>query len=150
MKNIFDKNITDEIANRIDKLTPGTTPLWGKMDVAKMLAHCNVTYELVYDNTHPKPNALMRFILKTFVKKSVVNEIPYKKNGSTAPVFIIKDERKFETEKQRLIAYIQQTQQLGTGYFEGKQSHGFGNLTANEWNNMFYKHINHHLAQFGV
>lgn len=150
MKNIFDKKVIDELFRRIDKLTPETQPLWGKMSVDKMLAHCNVTYEMVYDNIHPKPNAFMRFILKMLVKNTVVNEVPYKKNSSTAPAFIIKDEKNFETEKARLKAYITQTQGLGAGHFEGKESNSFGTLTSIEWNNMFYKHLDHHLGQFGV
>jgi hypothetical protein len=49
------------------------------MNVAQMLAHCNVTYELTYDNVHPKLNALMRFITKTFLKNLIVGEKPHKK-----------------------------------------------------------------------
>ena len=150
LKNIFDKTVSDEIIARIDKLTPETKALWGKMSVNKMLAHCNVTYEMVYENIHPKPNAFMKFILKMMVKNTVVNEAPYKKNSSTAPVFIIKDEKVFEVEKQRLKAYITKTQELGATNFEGMESHSFGVLNSTEWNNMFYKHLDHHLGQFGV
>ena len=50
MKNSFNVNDTAEFISRIDKLTPTTKPIWGKMDVAKMMAHCNVTYELEYEN----------------------------------------------------------------------------------------------------
>ena len=50
----------------------------------------------------------------------------------------------------RLIDYINRTQQLGENHFDGKESHSFGPLTKTEWNNMFYKHLDHHLAQFGA
>jgi len=43
MNNIFNKQDSLEIIERINKLSPSTPALWGKMDVAKMLAHCNVT-----------------------------------------------------------------------------------------------------------
>ncbi|WP_306354160.1 hypothetical protein [Flavobacterium sp. '19STA2R22 D10 B1'] len=59
-------------------------------------------------------------------------------------------DKDFELEKNRLINYIQKSQQLGENYFDGKDSHSFGKLTKTEWNNMFYKHLNHHLSQFGV
>ena len=150
MKNIFDLKETNEIINRISHLTPDTKAIWGKMSVSQMLAHCNITYELVYENKHPKPNAFVSFILKTFIKKTVVNEVPYKHNGGTAPVFIVKDEKNFEEEKTRLIEFIKKTQSLGGSYFDNKESHSFGKLTQSEWNNMFYKHLNHHLSQFGV
>jgi hypothetical protein len=78
------------------------------------------------------------------------NEKPYKKNSQTAPEFLVKADKDFNKEKQRLINYINKTQQLGENYFEGKESHSFGKLTSVEWNNMFYKHLDHHLTQFGV
>jgi hypothetical protein len=150
VKNIFDKTVTDEMIARIDKLTSDTQALWGKMSVDKMLAHCNVTYEMAYDNIHPKPNAFMRFILKMLVKNTVVNEVPFKKNSSTAPAFIIKDEKNFEAEKVRLIEYINRALESGADYFDNLESHSFGRLNKNEWNNMFYKHLDHHLRQFGA
>ncbi|PTT04792.1 hypothetical protein DBR27_09235 [Flavobacterium sp. HMWF030] len=150
MKNIFLKKDSTEIINRINDLKTDSTAVWGSMSVAQMLAHCNVTYEMVYDNIHPKPNGFMRFILKSFIKNGVVNEKPYPKNSRTAPQFIVKGDRDFELEKNRLISYIVQTQELGEKEFEGKESLSFGKLTAKEWNNMFAKHLDHHLTQFGV
>ncbi len=150
MKNIFDPTVTDEIITRINQLKPDSQPLWGKMSVAQMLAHCNVTYETVYEDKHKKPNPLMKLILKTFVKKIVVSDTPYKRNNPTAPHYIISDSKDFEIEKKRLIDYIIKTQQLGESYFDKKESHSFGLLSVKEWNTMFYKHLDHHLNQFGV
>lgn len=150
MKNIFQPTVTAEITDRINKLTSATAQLWGKMNVGQMLAHCNVTYEMVYDDIHPKPGPIMRFILKKLVKSKVTDEKPYPKNNQTAPQFIIKGDRDFEKEKNRLIDYINKTQTLGEEHFNGKESHSFGKLNKTEWNNMFYKHLDHHLAQFGA
>ena len=150
MKNIFKQEIVTETINRIDQLTSESQPAWGKMSVSKMLAHCNVAYELVYEDKHPKPNALMKFFIKLVAKDAVVSEKPYKKSIMTSPAFIITDEREFNKEKIRLIDHIIKTQQLGESYFDKKESHSFGVLTKDEWNNMFYKHLDHHLTQFGV
>ncbi len=150
MKNIFDPKVKDEVLARINKLSPETPAQWGKMSVGQMLAHCNVTYEMAYDNKHPKATGFKKFMLKLFVKKIVVGEKPYSKNGRTAPEFMITDAREFEKEKGRLVAYLNKTVELGGDRFEGKESNSFGPLTKNEWNNMFYKHLDHHLSQFGV
>lgn len=144
------KKNTVEIINRINQLTEITKPIWGKMSVDQMLAHCCVPYEFVYDKVNKKSNRFKKLMLKLFVKKFVVSEKPYQKNGQTASGFLIKNRREFETEKTRLIHYINKTQELGGDYFEGKESHSFGALTKKEWNTMFYKHLNHHLTQFGV
>jgi len=150
MRNIFTQEVTQGLINRINKLSPDTQPAWGTMSVDKMLAHCNVTYEMVYDDIHPRPGAFARTLLKAFVKNTVVNEKPYKRNSRTANQFLIKDAKVFAKEKDRLIAYMNKTQELGENYFDGKESHSFGPLKAEEWNNMFYKHLDHHLTQFGV
>jgi hypothetical protein len=151
VKNIFENSVAQEVVSRINNLSPQSQPKWGKMNVAQMLAHCNVTYEMVYEpEKHKKPNAFFKFILKTFVKKLVTNEVAYKPNNRTAPQFIITDSRDFEKEKTCLVEYINRTQQLGESHFYEKESHSFGVLNKNEWNNMFYKHLDHHLRQFGA
>ncbi|MEY3422806.1 MAG: hypothetical protein RIR48_3135 [Bacteroidota bacterium] len=150
MQNVFSTQDVNDIISRINHLTPDTKPLWGKMSATQMLAHCNVSYEMAFENKHPKPNAFMRFILKHFVKDKVTSEKPYGQNAPTAPQFIIKDERSFDLERSRLIAYINKTKDLGEKYFEGKESLSFGKLTSKEWNNMLAKHLHHHLSQFGV
>lgn len=151
MENVFDAKDAQNYIDRINKLTPDTQGLWGKMTVDQMLAHCNVSYEMVYEpEKHKKPGSIAKFILKTFVKSKVVGEKAYSKGGPTAPQFIIAERKNFDEEKKRLIGFIQKTQQLGDSAFDGKESFSFGKLNAREWNNMFAKHLNHHLAQFGV
>ena len=84
------------------------------------------------------------------MKSKVVGEKAYPRDSPTAPQFLIKERRDFDEEKKRLIGYIQKTQQLGPSAFDGKESFSFGKLSSTEWNNMFAKHLNHHLSQFGV
>jgi len=150
MKDIFDKVISDEVVSRIEKLTPKAQPQWGKMEAAEMLAHCCVTCEMIFTDKHPKPRGLMKLVLKMFVRNAVVSEKPYPRHSRTAPQFLISGGRDFGPEKKRLIGYINLCQQLGAAYFDGKGSHSFGPLNTREWNNMFYKHLDHHLTQFGV
>ena len=150
MENIFDRAVAEKLISRINTLTPSTAGQWGKMNVSQMLAHCNVTYEMVYTDKHSKPNAFLKFILKLMVKPIVTNEKPYKKSSQTAPAFIITDEREFNYEKNRLIEYINKVVGEGPQAFEGRTSHSFGPLNSTEWNNMFYKHLDHHLTQFGA
>lgn len=150
MENIFTEKSSQKIIDRINLLTPNTNPSWGKMNVAQMLAHCNVTYEMVFDNKHTPAKGLKKILLKAFVKPIVCGEKSYPKNSRTAPQFVIATEKEFNIEKKRLIEYITKVQELGESYFEDKESNSFGKLNISEWNNMFYKHLDHHLLQFGV
>ncbi|MGB1247589.1 MAG: DUF1569 domain-containing protein, partial [Chitinophagales bacterium] len=126
-----------------------TSPQWGKMNVAQMMAHCNVPYDMTYGE-YPQRNFLMKFMLKTFLKSSVCGEKPYPKNGRTAPEFIIADKRDFEKEKARLIVNINKVADEGEAAFEGRENISFGKMTAREWSNLFSKHLDHHFTQFGV
>jgi hypothetical protein len=150
VKNIFDLAVVNELIERIQKLQANTMPKWGTMSADQMLAHCNVSYEMAFENKHKKPTGILKLLLKLLVKKGVVNETPYKHSLKTAPAFIIKGTKNFEEEKQRLLNYITKTQELGENFFDNKESHSFGALNKFEWNNMFYKHLNHHLSQFGA
>jgi hypothetical protein len=150
LPSVYTTAVAQQFTNRVNKLQPTAQPLWGKMNVAQMLAHCNVAYELAYENKHPRPNAVMRFFFKLFVKQIVTGEKPYARNLRTAPVFLVSSEQDFKLQQQRLLTYITQTQQNGAAFFEGRQNPGFGKLTATEWNNLLYKHLDHHLAQFGA
>jgi len=151
IRNLFDQKETQETIDRIKNLTPDTQRLWGKMDVAQMMAHCNVAYEIAYTDKHPKPGAVGRFMARLFAKETVLGESkPYKKNTPTAPIFKIKEAKKFEVEKKRLVDHLTKTQELGTSHFEGLENPAFGKLTHKQWNTLFSKHLDHHLQQFGV
>jgi len=150
MKSVFTKEGTDEIIGRIKQLTPQTHAKWGKMNVGQMLAHCNVTYDYVFTDKYPKPDGVKKWMLKFFVKPIVVGDKPYQKNGRTAPDFVMTTEKDFEAEKKRLIDHLNKVLELGEEHFDKKESHSFGVLKKAEWNNMFYKHLDHHLGQFGV
>ena len=151
MQNVFDAKDAQEYINRINNLTPETQRKWGKMSVDQVLAHLNVAYDLTFTpEKFPKPSFIAKFLLSRFVKSKITNEIPYKQSLPTSPAFIIADERNFEEEKAKLIGNIQRVQQLGREAFEGKENINFGKMTAQCWNNMFAKHLNHHLDQFGV
>lgn len=150
MKSVFKQEDVNEVLARLEKLTSESQPAWGKMNVAQMLAHCNVTYEMAYTDKHSKAGGFKKFLLNLFVKNAVVNEKSYPKNSRTAPQFLMTSEKEFEKEKKRLFDYINKTKELGENYFEGKESVSFGVLSVQEWNNSFYKHLDHHFNQFGV
>lgn len=151
MEDIFNAKIAQNYINRINRLTPDTPGKWGKMDAGQVLAHLNVPYSYIFEpEKHRKPSAIAKFILKTFVKPKIVNEKPYRRNLPTSPSFIISGDKNFEEEKKKLIGNIQRVQQLGREAFDGKENSSFGTMTAQEWNIMLAKHLNHHLEQFGV
>jgi hypothetical protein len=150
MKNIFNTEVTQEIIERINALNTDSLAIWGKMNVSQMLAHCNVTYDMIFDGKYKKVSGFKKLIIKTFIKPIVLADKPFKKNSPTSGYYRMRGDKDFDVEKKRLLDYLVETQQLGAEYFEGKESVSFGKLSSKEWNTIFYKHLNHHLNQFGV
>lgn len=150
LPSVFEQKASQDLLARLEQITAQSQPKWGTMDSAKLLAHLNVTYDLAYERIPNKLNFFMKLMMKLFVKDKVTNEVPYKQNERTAPVFIIKNDRDFAKEKAILIQNIKETATKGASFFEGRENTSFGVLSASQWSNMFYKHLDHHFRQFGV
>lgn len=148
MKSIFNVNDNQEILNRIQKLTPQSKALWGKMSVDQMLKHINDAI-LVSFNEKPIKVPFFFKILGRVLKNSVLKQPEFAKNSPTAKEFKYETNFDFETVKNELISNFSRFQQ-------GEQaikcvSHPFwGKMNAEDWNNLQWKHVDHHLRQFGV
>lgn len=148
--NVFTRSTTFYTFDRLANLKSETIPQWGKMDAGQMLAHLNVSYDVAFDKLEVKNNAIMKWFLKTFIKEGVVGSKPYPKNSMTAPYFLQKGPKDFELEKRKFIENVEAVEKKGEAFFEGKESVSFGKMTALEWSNLFYKHLDHHFTQFGI
>lgn len=149
MKDIFNQIHVMEILNRIDQLSPNSKPQWGKMDVAQMLAHCSSFQGIAMGNAFPSRGWLGVLIGK-FVKPIFYNDKPLAQNMSTIPTILIVDEKEFETEKGNLKQKIITFQKNGPHKCTTQPHPFFGKLTSEQWGKGIYKHLDHHLKQFGV
>lgn len=145
---IYHDTTNQELIRRIDALHSQSVRLWGKMTVAQMLKHCMVPYKgLLSDKPVPSK---MRLLGRLFFKSMLTNEKPFRKNSPTSAPFLIKEEPDFEEAKQQLKEKMLAVHHKGETFFEGKAHPFLGKLTAVGWSNMLYKHLDHHLRQFGV
>jgi len=148
--NIFDPATTAQVFARLDALTPESTPLWGKMNVAQMLGHCCVAYEVLYGEKKIGLPKVAGWFLRLMLKRGMVNEVPYKPSLPTGKVFIVPKNLNIDAERDRLKAWIQRVEGAGAAALEGKAHEFLGPLTAQQWSTMLYKHLDHHLRQFGA
>jgi hypothetical protein len=149
MKNFFNASDTEEIINRIGRLTPESQRLWGKMDVSQMMAHCSITLRIARGLDKPK-RRLLGILLGWAVKDHYFGEKPFPKNSPTDKTFIVADKKSFEDEKKKLIEHINAFSQGGAVACTTHPNPFFGKLTPQEWAIGQYKHVDHHLKQFGV
>lgn len=146
MKNLFDDSSRQEIIERVNKLTSDSKPLWGKMSVAQMLAHNIIPMELALNNKKPA-RLFMGKIIGGFVKKTLLSPKPFKKNGFTPKEFKIDSEQDFSEQKKKVLEIINKFRK---GAITDKVHPFFGKMSEEEWGQLQYKHLDHHLQQFGV
>jgi hypothetical protein len=149
MKNIHDVAVLQEIRQRFDKLKHDTQRQWGKMDVAQMMAHLGNALEANLGDVVQK-QAFMGKIFGRMAKKSVTNEQPFKQGLPTDPHFVVTDVRDFNKEKERVLALITRLHSSDPEALAKNIHPFFGKMTTQEWNNLNYKHLDHHLRQFGA
>ena len=146
MKNLFNTEDKQEIICRLQKLTPIHQRQWGKMEVAQMLKHCTLPLEMALTNPKP-PRSFMGRIMGPLFKNAVMGTPPFKKNSFTPPEFRVVSEQDFNTQKEKLVGLISRFNHENVS---DTMHPFFGKLTNEEWGHGNYKHLNHHLSQFGA
>jgi Protein of unknown function (DUF1569) len=149
-RNLFQAERVDEIKGRLRQLTPRNAPKWGKMNPAQTLAHCSAGLEMAAGQIRP-PRALIGRIIGPAVKRVAIrDEEPMRRNSPTAKELVVTGERDFETERKRLCGLIDRFAANGPKGCTDHPHAFFGPLTPDEWSILMYKHLDHHLRQFGV
>jgi len=149
MKNLFQPDAVGEVISRIDKLQPAAQRQWGKMDVAQMMAHCSAALDLASGRL-VRPRVLLGRLIGPFVRPIYSNEKPLPRNSPTDEKLVFSDARDFHREQEQLKVRIRQFHQGGEAQCTKHPHPFFGALTPHEWGTGMYKHLDHHLRQFGV
>nr|WP_301285619.1 DUF1569 domain-containing protein [Paenibacillus barcinonensis] len=149
VKSIFITINADEITERMNHLSEISVPKWGTMQVSQMLAHCSAFHDIPLGNAFP-PRGLLGRLIGPFAKPMFYNEKPLPHNMSTISTIIINDQREFLEEKEKLQQQIVVFQQGDPEKFSRHPHPFFGKLTTEQWGKGIYKHLDHHLKQFGV
>lgn len=147
MKSIFDKDAHQEVLARVQSLSEQSSPLWGKMSVGQMLWHCQFPIKLAIENKEyqKKGNPLARWLFK----KSMYNDSPWRKNLPTVPAMKAREKKDFSREKEKLEQLLVELYQVRERT-DWNPHPIFGDYTSQQWGQMQYKHLDHHLRQFGV
>ncbi len=150
MKNMFEAGRAQEVKQRIAQLRPDSERQWGTMKPAQALEHCSRGIEMALGDQKP-PRVFVGRLLGWFVKPKVMeNDEPLRRNTPTAKSLVVKDERNLETERTRLCGLIDRFAAAGSAGCTTHPHAFFGQLTPDEWAILMYKHLDHHLRQFGV
>ena len=149
MESLFTPEGNQHIIDRINKLQPTSLSQWGKMTVDQMMSHCIAPLDVVYGDLHLKMNPLMALLGRYVIKGKLLKAERYQKDSPTAPAFIRTGSYDFEATKNELIEKVKKFRE-GPQVIKIHKHPFFGPLTHKEWDNMQWKHLDHHLRQFGV
>lgn len=149
MNSLFDDTELNAVLVRVRKLSSDTPAQWGKMSVGQMLAHVQTPLLIATGEVKLKRSLLGR-VLGGLVKKSVVGPKPFKQGLPTDPRFVVKDDRDFEREQSSLLACVEVFGRGGPAGVTPDPHPFFGKLSHGQWDALMWKHLDHHLRQFGV
>lgn len=147
MKSLFDPEAYQEIRHRLSQLSEDSERQWGKMTPGQMARHCQGPFNIMLEKNDygMKPN----WLAKVFFKKSLYNDKLWRKNLPTAKFLKETEPRDLVNEKAHLESLLDEfeSQRERTDW---KPHPGFGEFTKQQWGQMQYKHLDHHLRQFNL
>jgi len=148
MESTLDKASRDKLIARIHLLTENSHAQWGKMNVSQMIKHCILWEEMVFGEKTYDRVFIGRIFGKMALNNILKDEKPLRRNTPTIPPFVVKETSGAITNQQlKWAARIAQYEDFTNDHFIHPF---FGNMTKAQIGYMAYKHIDHHLRQFGV
>jgi hypothetical protein len=153
VKNLFDPGLAGDTKRRMMQLHANSQPLWGAMTVEQTLAHCTSGLEMAMGVINPKRAPFPASVLGLLIKPLVLgNDKPMRRNSPSSPELFSADPNPcdFERERGNLLLAVDRFAHEGAACCSQHPHPFFGALKPQQWAILMYKHIDHHLRQFGV
>lgn len=148
MKSLQNERDRIEVIRRLERLTLDAQPRWGRLTAAKMICHLADALRMAHGDLATRPprsSAFTRFLLKPLF----IFVLPMPRNLPTARELLSTAPSTFERDRQAcadLIRRFSSTPSSG----KGPSHQFFGVLTWPEWGALQWRHLDHHLRQFGA
>jgi hypothetical protein len=141
-------NSTDReaILRRFERLPPDARPKWGRLDAPRMVAH-------VTDAIRSGLGELELTLLKGPLSHWPVNTLvmfylPWPKGAPTAPELLQRNPEAWSHELEKLKATVARFVARDAGGTWARHC-AFGSINGRQWGRLMYRHMDHHLHQFG-
>ena len=138
----------DGLIARIERLVPPAPAGWGRMNAPQMLAHCSDALRMGLGDLPVKPKHA-KIPRMAVVKWLVLNVLPFPKSAPTAKELTTRAPEVWDVERAHLIALTRRVGAADVGA-PGAEHPIFGPLTGAQWGQLAWKHLDHHLRQFGA
>lgn len=147
MQSLMKEATRTALLARARRLTPESRPLWGRFTVDRMLAHVVETFRMALGELPVKSKNLP--LRHWPVNILVIYFAPWPKGLPTAPELIARSPETFNRELATLETYMDKIARVEQRK-EWPEHPAFGKLSRRVWGRLGYRHLDHHLRQFGV
>ena len=152
MNDLFNPILVEDIERRIQHLTPESQRRWGGMTLAQTLAHCTSGMQMAMGVINPPRAPFPGSVIGPLIKPLVFrDDKPMRRNSPSSPELFPADSTQwdFERERAELLATIGSFVNKGAACCSQHPHPFFGPLKPQQWAILMYKHLDHHLRQFG-
>ena len=136
-----------ELVERLGRLRPEARALWGQLDAARMLCHVADSLDAGLGRL-AVPLRQGPAVLRHFpMKQLALYVIPMPKGAHAPTELLAKAPGDFESDRRQVVESMERSSAASEGM--GPDHFLFGAMTMAQWNALQWKHIDHHLRQFG-
>ena len=147
MKTLWQAADKQELLTRLSRLNADAPPQWGKMNCGQMLAHLADGMRMTLGDLPCKAKGgPLRY---PPLKQLIIYWLPWPQGAPTAPELISRPSDGIEQETAAVRTLLERFAQ-SAGKPQWPEHPAFGKLSAKDWGVLAYRHIDHHLRQFGV
>jgi hypothetical protein len=147
MKTMWDGNAQREVQDRLARLLPDRKAQWGRMSAPQMVCHLSDSLKMALGELQVASKKVP--IRYPPLKQFIVYVAPFPKNVPTAPELIARSPRDWSDDVAELRALIE-CFAARRGAAQWPDHPAFGRLSERAWGVLVYRHMDHHLRQFGA
>ncbi len=149
MESLFDPASRAALVARVERLRPDAPRQWGTMDAGQALAHLVVSMELA-TGERTLGRVLIGRLIGRLVLGKVLSDKPWGRGAPTHKTFVVHGARDLAAERTRLLALLRRFGEGGPERVTRAPHPFFGRLTPAQWDLLQWRHVDHHLRQFGA
>jgi hypothetical protein len=149
MKSMWEPEALPAMRERIERLTPERAGAWGKMTAPQMVCHLADSLKMALGELPVVSKKVpIRFAP---LKQLIVYWAPFPKNAPTAPELTVRAPAEWSADLADLQGLVDRLCTRGADPNAAWPEHpAFGRLSHRAWGVLVYRHMDHHLRQFGA